>query len=328
MIFKNAIHLLIGNFGLVFKFLLYMIIVLAVALALSAAFVYPTLDLLLSSEEFSAVLSLDLAGEFFGAAFSGNGTFFGSYSEPMQAALRDLGPFLAENVSSVVKLAVAVAAIGIVVRFLFGLGNFAFGSLIDRKMSSNAKLSFSGVYIRNLGRAALWHVVYVPLTFVYDLLVLAICYLFFAALLHIIAVRAIASAVALMLSVALFLASQAVKLTLFSHAVPAMVTDGQGLRRAFAKSFAFKGQKRFGPLFSTYLVTVILIMCVNVLCALATFGAALFITVPVSYLIMLCVQFVGYYTFEKRKYFLSEDTVISPKEEKTHENFYDDFDEV
>ena len=195
-------------------------------------------------------------------------------------------------------------------------------------MSSNAKLSFSGVYIRNLGRAALWHVVYVPLTFVYDLLVLAICYLFFAALLHIIAVRAIASAVALMLSVALFLASQAVKLTLFSHAVPAMVTDGQGLRRAFAKSFAFKGQKRFGPLFSTYLVTVILIMCVNVLCALATFGAALFITVPVSYLIMLCVQFVCYYTFEKRKYFLSEDTVISPKEEKTHENFYDDFDEV
>ena len=328
MIFKNAIHLLIGNFGLVFKFLLYMIIVLAVALALSAAFVYPTLDLLLSSEEFSAVLSLDLAGEFFGAAFSGNGTFFGSFSEPMQAALRDLGPFLAENVSSVVKLAVAVAAIGIVVRFLFGLGNFAFGSLIDRKMSSNAKLSFSGVYIRNLGRAALWHVVYVPLTFVYDLLVLAICYLFFAALLHIIAVRAIASAVALMLSVALFLASQAVKLTLFSHAVPAMVTGGQGLRRAFAKSFAFKGQKRFGPLFSTYLVTVILIMCVNVLCALATFGAALFITVPVSYLIMLCVQFVGYYTFEKRKYFLSEDTVISPKEEKTHENFYDDFDEV
>lgn len=328
MIFKNAIHLLIGNFGLVFKFLLYMIIVLAVALALSAAFVYPTLDLLLSSEEFSAVLSLDLAGEFFGAAFSGNGTFFGSFSEPMQAALRDLGPFLAENVSSVVKLAVAVAAIGIVVRFLFGLGNFAFGSLIDRKMSSNAKLSFSGVYIRNLGRAALWHVVYVPLTFVYDLLVLAICYLFFAALLHIIAVRAIASAVALMLSVALFLASQAVKLTLFSHAVPAMATDGQGLRRAFAKSFAFKGQKRFSPLFSTYLVTVILIMCVNVLCALATFGAALFITVPVSYLIMLCVQFVGYYTFEKRKYFLSEDTVISPKEEKTHENFYDDFDEV
>ena len=235
MIFKNAIHLLIGNFGLVFKFLLYMIIVLAVALALSAAFVYPTLDLLLSSEEFSAVLSLDLAGEFFGAAFSGNGTFFGSFSEPMQAALRDLGPFLAENVSSVVKLAVAVAAIGIVVRFLFGLGNFAFGSLIDRKMSSNAKLSFSGVYIRNLGRAALWHVVYVPLTFVYDLLVLAICYLFFAALLHIIAVRAIASAVALMLSVALFLASQAVKLTRFSHARDGHGRAGaaQGVRKEF-----------------------------------------------------------------------------------------------
>lgn len=69
-------------------------------------------------------------------------------------------------------------------------------------------------------------------------------------------------------------------------------------------------------------------MCVNVLCAFATFGAALLVTVPVSYLIMLCVQFVGYYTFEKKKYFLTEDTVIRPKEEKTNDNYYDDFDEV
>ena len=89
-----------------------------------------------------------------------------------------------------------------------------------------------------------------------------------------------------------------------------------------------KGEKRFGPLFSTYLVTVIAIMCVNVLCAFATFGAALLVTVPVSYLIMLFVQFVGYYTFEKKKYFLTEDTVIRPKEEKTNDNYYDDFDEV
>ena len=46
---------------------------------------------------------------------------------------------------------------------------------------------------------------------------------------------------------------------------------------------------------------------------------------PVSYLIMLCVQFVGYYTYEKKRYFLTEDTVIRPKEEKTNDNFYDDF---
>lgn len=222
-----------------------------------------------------------------------------------------------------------VAAILLVVRFLNGLGNFAFGSLIDSRMSSNAKLSFSGVYIRNLGRAALWHLVYVPLTFVYDVLVLAVCYLFFVVLFSVISVPAIAAVASLMLSVALFLASQAVKLTLvFARPAPAMITDRLRLRAAFKKSFSFKGEKRFGPLFSTYLVTVIAIMCVNVLCAFATFGAALLVTVPVSYLIMLCVQFVGYYTFEKKKYFLTEDTVIRPKEEKTNDNYYDDFDEV
>ena len=328
MIFKNAIHLLISHFGLTFKFLLYKVIVLAVAAALSAAFVYPTLQFLLSSAEFAAVAKGDFFGELLGALFSGSEGFWGSFSPEMQTSLRSFGSFLADNASRLALLGVAVAAILLVVRFLNGLGNFAFGSLIDSRMSSNAKLSFSGVYIRNLGRAALWHLVYVPLTFVYDVLVLAVCYLFFVVLFSVISVPAIAAVASLMPSVALFLASQAVKLTLFSHAAPAMITDRLRLRAAFKKSFSFKGEKRFGPLFPTYLVTVIAIMCVNVLCAFATFGAALLVTVPVSYLIMLCVQFVGYYTFEKKKYFLTEDTVIRPKEEKTNDNYYDDFDEV
>ncbi len=325
MIFKNAIHLLIGNFNLTFKFLLYKVIVAVVALALSAAFVYPAVHAFAESGVFAAVFEQNIVEEFFGALFSGTGSFFEGFSEPMQQALRDLGAYFTEHASAVALLCAAVAAIGIVVRFLNGLGNFAFGNLIDRRMSSNAKLSFSGVYIRNLGRAALWHLVYVPLTFVYDLLVLAVCYLFFAVLLSVISVRVVAAVLALMLSVALFLASQAVKLTLFSHAAPVMITEGKGLRAAFSKSFSFRGQRRFGPLFSTYLVTAIAVMCVNVLCALATFGAALLITIPLSYLLMLCVQFVGFYTFEKKRYFLTEDTVISPKEERTDENFYDDF---
>ncbi len=317
MIFKNAIHLLINHFALIFKFLLYMIIVLAIAAALSAAFVYPSLHEMLSSAEFAALFEGDPVGEFVNGLFTDPANVGGFFTE--------LGEFLAANASRLWQLAVGLAAIMLVVRYLSGLGNFAFGNLIDSRMSSNAKLSFSGVYIRNLGRAALWHLVYVPITFVYDALVLALCYLFFIALLGIIAVPAIAAVAALMLSVTLFLASQAVKLTLFSHAAPAMITDGMPLRAAFKKSFSFRGEKRFGPLFSTYLVTVILIMCVNVLSALATFGAALLITVPLSYMAMLSVQFVGYYTFEKKRYFLTEEEVVVPKEEKTNENFYDDF---
>ena len=91
------------------------------------------------------------------------------------------------------------------------------------------------------------------------------------------------------------------------------------------RSFSFRGAKgRFGALFSTYLVTAVLILCVNVLFGLASFGAALLITIPMSYLMLICIQFVSYYHFGKKKYFLSEDVIILPKE-RTQENFYDDF---
>ena len=81
-----------------------------------------------------------------------------------------------------------------------------------------------------------------------------------------------------------------------------------------------------GALFSTYLVTALLILCVNVLFAFASFGAALLITVPMSYIILICIQFIGYYTYAKKKYFLGEDQIVAPKNEKKEENFYDSFD--
>ena len=99
--------------------------------------------------------------------------------------------------------------------------------------------------------------------------------------------------------------------------------DGHGLVLYASKAFSCKAQ-RFGSLFSTYLVTVLLIMCVNVLFAVATFGAGLLITIPMSYLIMTCIQFVSYYDDTHKKYFLGEDNIVRPKV-RTNENFYDDF---
>ena len=58
MIFKNAFHLLVDNFLLTYKFLLYKIFVGVIVLALSAALVYPTLNMLFSSQPFLDVVTL------------------------------------------------------------------------------------------------------------------------------------------------------------------------------------------------------------------------------------------------------------------------------
>lgn len=325
MTFKNAIQLLISNFDLIFKYLLYKLIVIVIGFGLTVAFVYPTVQYILESDAFAAIVELDLVEEIFSALMSGESLLDTLDDPEMIEAFSNFTAFLGESTGRFVLCAVAVTLTYIVVHFFDGIGNFTFGVLLDSRMSSGARISFVGAYIKNLGTSALWQVIYVPLTFVFDALILCLCVAFFVILQSFISIRLIATVVSLMLSITLLLAAQAVKLTLFSDAVPAIVSDRLSVGKAFRKTFTFKGEKKFGPLFSTYLVTAVLIMAVNVLGALSTIGAALFITIPLSYLMMNSIQFVSYYRCEKKRYFLSEDTIIYPRKEKTHDNYYDDF---
>lgn len=321
MIFKNAFHLLVDNFLLNYKFLLYKLVVILITLALSAAILYPTLNTVLGGQPFADMQIL--LHDFVKALTSGNTEFLQGFGDQFQEKITALAMYIGEKTPNIVFFSVAVVLIALISRFLSGMGNFAFGCLLNDRMSSYAKTSFFAAYIGNLGRSALWYVVYVPLTFVYDLAVIAVCYVVFLLLLGIISVGVIASIAALMISVALLVAAQAVKLTLYNDAVPALVTDKLSLRAALKKSFSFT-KERFANLFSTYLVTCLLILCINVLFAVSTFGAALLITVPMSYLMLICIQFAGYYSYGQRKYFLGKDKIVEPKEESA-DNFYDTF---
>ena len=321
MLFKNAFQLLVDNFKLNYKLLLYKAIVAIVTIALGAALLYAPLRGLFISKPMEDLMQLFV--DFFGAIISGNVEFLSGFAEQLQTVVTALIEHLQQNVSNIVLFFTGLIAVTLISRFLDGIGNYTFGCLVDSRLSSYADEPFAVTCIANLGRSALWQVIYVPVTFVYDLLSLALCYVLFLVLLSVITVAFLASVAALMFSVALLLAAQAVKLTIFNDVIPLLVTEKLRLRDALKRAFRFKA-KRFGALFSTYLVTAVLILCVNVLFALGSFGAALLITIPMSYLMLICIQFVSFYHFEKKKYFLSEDTIVLPKE-RTQENFYDDF---
>ena len=163
MIFKNAFHLLVDNFKLNYKMLLYKLVAAVITLALGAALLYPTLNALVTSAPFRELA--DLLGSFFKAVVSGNTEFLSTFSETLQGKVSALLAFLQENTPNIVLFFVLFAVVVLVHRFLDGIGNFVFGCLLDDKMSSCADTRFFGSYISNLGKAALWQVVYVPVTF-------------------------------------------------------------------------------------------------------------------------------------------------------------------
>lgn len=58
------------------------------------------------------------------------------------------------------------------------------------------------------------------------------------------------------------------------------------------------------------------ILAINVLAAIGSFGAAPIITIPLSYLYLLCYQFVTYCDNNEIKYFTDKRTIIKPEHEK------------
>ena len=174
MIFRNAFHLFIDNFKLNYKYLLYKIIVVLLTVGLSAALIVPNISFIFSSAELSTLVGL--FKDFFDAIAKGDTEFLAGFSERLTAAVADMGTLLQSKTSNIVFTAVSAVVILLVSKFLGGMGNFTLGSLLDDRLSSYANTSFSGAFIKNLGKSSLWQLFYVPVTFVYDVLVILLCY--------------------------------------------------------------------------------------------------------------------------------------------------------
>lgn len=320
MIFRNAFNLFINNFKLNYKYLLYKIIVAVLTLSLSAALIIPNVSFIFSSAELTTIT--ELIKDFLGAIVKGDAEFLAGFSEKLSTATADLSLLLRSKTTNLVLTLVSAIVIVLISRFLGGMGNFTMGSLLDDRLSCYADTPFRAAFVKNMGKSSLWQLFYAPVTFVYDVLVVCLCYIVFLLMLAIIQVSVIATLFALALSVTMFICSQAVKLAFANCMVPAIITDREKMGKAIHKGF-LKSFKNFGKMFSTYLVTGYIIMAVNVVAALFTFGSALLLTIPMSYFLMVCIQFVSYYTFEKKKYFVAADKIIVPDENQGNENFYD-----
>ena len=76
-------------------------------------------------------------------------------------------------------------------------------------------------------------------------------------------------------------------------------------------------------MFSTYLVTVYVVIILNIIAAVCTFGSALLITIPASYLLFICEQYVNYYTMKGKKYFITYERIETNPDFGDSEHFFE-----
>lgn len=313
MRFLNSIRLMIENFKYAYKMLLYKLIINLVACALCCSFVLPELLRIWNSEQMQVLFTngkaflkcltaLDSVGmDAARNAIVGEG-----------GALSEFLRLVSTRTVELVLTVLGVALVYLIKRIADTVCHFATGTLINDKMSAYAETSFTTGAVSNLGKAFVYSLVYVPLVFVYDVAVIALCCLLLSCLPIVFGWT---------ICITLLVVCQALKLTYTVYWLPAM-TDGKRLRDAL-KSQGKEARAQGWKVFGLYFASVYFVLIVNVLAIICTFGSALIITMPASYFFFICEQYVCYYTIKGKRYFLSRDKIAANPDKGDVEHFFD-----
>ncbi len=194
-------------------------------------------------------------------------------------------------------------------------------SVLNMYMNSNVKQSFMGNFFgtikRNLGYSALYLVTLLPINF--GIFALTI---FSLKLFKLKGVLLIFSPFFIIVGFTLL---QSLKMTLFCGWVPAMVTQNQNPARALKSNFVVS-KRRFLQTFGNAFAVIITLIFINVFGGLCTFGVALLITIPASFLITNIFGMVAFYMSIGQRFYVDPYNVIAPKTialtEKIHNQKY------
>lgn len=307
MRFRNAIHITMDNYSSAFKMLLYRLVVGVLIFSLVYVILQLSLSVIVTSTELQTLK--DLVGEFFRALFGGDSVRLESFQTDFTGALTDFSSLIARNGGAIAGAVVGVCLMYLLSRFLNGLCTFTAASIMNDRMGSFARTSFSSAFFKNLGSAALYEIIYVPVSFVYDALSLAGCWFLFFYLPSFLPTWGFVTIVlALSLTIALYICLQSLKMTLISAWIPSILTGREKVAKGLGASI--RSAKPFWKRFVTFLTANYLIVAVNVLFGIATLGSALLITVPLSFLFLLALQCVHYYEDNGMKYFISVHNIV------------------
>ena len=319
MKFKHTFNVFIDNFSVTYKQLLYRLIISLISIALTAAIVIPLVNGLTTSPDF--INLTEGIKEFIKNIIEGEPTNVASAAIQIKEAFEALINFVTDNIANIVWGVVGVTIIRLIESFFASLGNYATAAVINDRMALHANSPFALTLIRNLKEAALYSLMYVPLSFIYDLASVAIIYLVVFRLFALLPFMYLP--VQIFVAVTLFVLAISIKMTLTTDWLPSLIRGKLGQGKAFLYTFDRRKKKTLNVL-SNFVVLVIIIFALNVTAILSTLGVASLLTVPSSYVILLSFEFVNYYDREELKYFIDKNTIIKPEKERplTREEFF------
>lgn len=317
MKFKHAFHVFVDNFSVIYKQLLYRLIILLVSGAICVAGVYPFIKDFIGSAQFNSILE-GVKG-FITNLLNGQVGELAGISEKVQTAYAELIELLNDKLTQAVLSGLLLLLIVVIAKWFMGLGNYATASVINDKMALRAKQPFLGTLIRNLKSASIYNAIYVPLSVLYDVIIVVAMFFLFFSLLN----SVLYFFICLFLFVLVVTFAITFKMTVTSDWLPALIRGKMKQGAAMKYAFSRKGKNTFNVM-SNFAIIVLIVFALNMAALILTLGAGLLITIPSSYAIIISFEFVNYYDREEIKYSIDKNTIISPAKERplSREEFF------
>lgn len=212
------------------------------------------------------------------------------------------------------ELTFVVVGIVIVIqiaKFVVGICDYVVAVNVNEHMSSLRHAKFFSTLAEHFKHALGYASYCVVSLFFYNILVIAIVFGLFVLLIGPLGI------LAMPILLAVIFVADAFRLMLVGMIPAKMVCEGISARFAFKQAFKGLDFRTMAERFISYFTMRLLSIVVTVCASLATFGISLFITFPLFTVSYMAVRFVDYYTVNIKKYYVTFDNIVIPKELRT-----------
>jgi hypothetical protein len=303
MSIKNSIKILLNNFSVVWKILVYQIIVIAISLALIASFVMPNIYTIYNSVKGTGLLHN--AKEVINT-FLERGDLTLSI-EAFKTSLEEVSSILTEYDSLLILSMLFVLAIVVFGNLLSGMSELPVSDMINADMSANAKYGFCSRYIITLGKNLKYQLVRLITEIPAFVIIAFAVWQSFSFLFGYIGIFALFFCFALFVVLLSFLQA-------FLCLWVPEITVNKGNIFASIKSGFLKIKPRYFSIVSGYAFIDIFLFFMNIMLAFFTCGAGLLVSIPMSALFIIIFRMVIFYDVYGLKYYIDSNTIISPKD--------------
>ncbi len=288
MSFKNALKNLVAHFGTVWALLLYIVIFAAVITGISLPFVLPV------AGAFDKAGVFDHIGTAFSSLFGASG-FNGFTGELYAAYCAVVEVFRSDNWIAALTTAFVIIVVVLLFRFFLGLYEIPMATVIDGRMSCNARYGLGGKFFSTLPRSMLYSLMKMLYTILFDAAIGALIY-------------GLGKAMGLSLAYIFVVAFIIIILGSLRYSIvacwaPCVASGECGIFKGFVRS-ARLCFKNMGAVYSTYLISVVLVFALGAFITVFTLGVGLIIIMPICATFICYLNATVYYNKTGRRYYV------------------------